>query len=193
MKLRSLQLAADPTYREKALQKLDELGLITIVDWEAISQEELLRTPGLSRRIIRLIDEGIERKRNPEKGAQAKQLFLWDGKIHNDDRLFILDLQPATKGGKDVWAVVTRWNHEGFPPYKVNDFETQIEAIDFIKKIEPQTPRISLDGKSLNPTPSYIEYLELMKKNGEPSSFAIYEQNKHHERKLMLEERHTSV
>lgn len=188
MELRSLQLNADRSFRERAFETLDKIGIRTVADWESLSQDDRLKTPGLNRRIIRLVQEALDRLRNPDCAGQTQQLFLWDGTIYNDDRLFILDLQTAKKNNVIVWAVVTRWNHKGFPPYKVNDFKTQLEAIQFIKKIEPQTPRISLEGHAPEIPLSYIENLEHMKRNGEPSAFAIYESNKHQERMLILDE-----
>ena len=187
MELHLLKLSEEPSYLAESLERLKDQGVKTVEDWEALSPENRLKNPALSRKLIRLFDESIALMRSSQKAAISEPLYLWDGKIFNDDRLFMLDLQPATKGREKVWAVVTRWNQKGFPPYKVNDFTEKIEAIKFLKKIEPQMPRISLGGKSPEETPSYIENLEILKKNGEKSAFAIYEANKHLERTLILE------
>lgn len=41
---------------------------------------------------------------------------IWQGHAYFDDRLFILDLQKATKGKQAFWAVATRRNVQVFPP-----------------------------------------------------------------------------
>ena len=64
-------------------------------------------------------------------------MHLWQGKIYKDDRLFILDITEAKKDAKNVWAVVTRRNCEGFPPFRVDDFMSEEEAIKFIRRVEP--------------------------------------------------------
>jgi hypothetical protein len=187
MELRALPLTEKPSYWEKSIEVLEERGIRTITDWETLSPEDLIRLPLVSRKLRNLIQEAIDTQRAQEANDKSDGLHLWNGRVFNDDRLFILDMQIADKGGDEVWAVVTRWNHNGFPPYKVNDFPTQMEAIQFIKKIEPQTPRISLGGKSPSPVPSYIENLAILRANGEQSAYAIYETNKHQERKLILQ------
>lgn len=187
MELRALRLTEMPSYWEKSMDVLEERGIRTIADWESLSSEELRHLPLVPRKLRNLIQEAIDAIRAQETIDKSDGLHLWNGRVFNDDRLFILDMQIADKGGDEVWAVVTRWNHDGFPPYKVNDFPTQIEAIQFIKKIEPQTPRVSLGGKSPSPVPSYIENLEILRANGEQSAYAIYEANKHQERKLILQ------
>ena len=83
----------------------------------------------------------------------------WEGQMYFDDRLFILDLQPATKAGQAVWAVTTRRNVRGFPPRRVDDFERKEDAVAYLKHVEPSTPRISLDGRSPSPELAYGEHL----------------------------------
>ena len=87
-------------------------------------------------------------------------MHLWEGIVYKDDRLFILDLTPAKKDGKSVWAAVTRRNCEGFPTFRIDDFKTKEEAIIYIRKIEPTTLLISLGGKSpeIPPTESFSEF-----------------------------------
>ena len=111
---------------------------------------------------------------------------LWQGQAYKDDRLFILDLHQASKGKETVWAVATRRNIDGFPPFRVDDFTSKEEAVDFIERTEPQTPRISLDGASPKQALPYPEYLMLLKREGLPSAMDIYEINKSTSRKLII-------
>ena len=89
-------------------------------------------------------------------------MVLWHGTMYRDDRVFILDLQLASKGDRQVWAVTTRRNMDGFPPFRVDDFETREKAVEFIQRIEPTTPRISFGGKPLNNPVSYDEYVTIL-------------------------------
>jgi hypothetical protein len=97
--------------------------------------------------------------------------------IYRDDRLFILDLQLASKGDRQVWAVTTRRNTDGFPPFRVDDFETRSEAIEFIRRIEPTTPRISCDGRPPENPVSYEQYVLTLHGEGIPSAMEIHEMN----------------
>jgi len=115
-------------------------------------------------------------------------MTLWQGQIYLDDRLFILDLQQATKNGQRVWAITTRYNVQGFPPRRVDDFDTKEDAILYLKKVEPSTPLISLSGKSPFPEPSYEEYLNWCKSEGIPSSLEILRINQQNRGELLIEE-----
>lgn len=113
---------------------------------------------------------------------------LWQGQVYFDDRLFILDLQQAKKGDREVWAVTTRRNIKGFPPRRVDDFKTKEEAVSYLKEVEPSTPRISLHGKSPNPVPSYEEYLKWCDSEDIPSSMKINQLNQRNRGELIIEE-----
>jgi len=113
---------------------------------------------------------------------------LWQGHVYKDDRLFILDLQKARKGQRTVWAVTTRRNIEGFPPFRVDDFASKDEAVAFIERIEPETPRISLGGRSPDRPLVYAKYLATLKSEGLPSAMEIYELNKTRHRDLIIDE-----
>lgn len=56
------------------------------------------------------------------------------------------------------WAVITRRNVPGYPPYRTDTFSTRSEAIDYYKKIVVETPRVSLGNKAPNPPPSLENY-----------------------------------
>lgn len=113
---------------------------------------------------------------------------LWQGQLYKDDRLFILDLQFAQKNKQPVWAVTTRRNVDGFPPFRVDDFPTKEAAITFIQKIEPETPLISLGGKSPQHPLAYVDYLATLRKEGVPSAMQIYEMNKTTRGELIIDE-----
>ena len=85
---------------------------------------------------------------------------FYKGEVYNDDRLFILDYGIADEEGKQVWYIATRRNTSRFPPFRVDRFTSESEVIEFIKAVEPKTPRISLDGKSPFPIPTYEEHLK---------------------------------
>jgi len=53
----------------------------------------------------------IYRQRYFGKGAE---MVFWQGTVYRDDRVFILDLQLASKGDRQVWAVTTRGTSTGF-------------------------------------------------------------------------------
>lgn len=113
---------------------------------------------------------------------------LWQGQIYFDDRVFILDLQRATKNGQDVWAIVTRRNVEGFSPRRSDTFQTKDEAIQYLKKVEPSVPRISLDGQSPSTPISYKEYVNWCKSEKIPTSMQIYEMNQQDRGELIIED-----
>jgi hypothetical protein len=113
---------------------------------------------------------------------------LFHGQIYNDDRLFILDLQLAKKNKKSIWAVTTRGNVDGLPPFRVDDFPTMEAAIAFIQKIEPETPRISMGGKPPQQPLEYTTYIAELCKEGIPSAIQIYEMNKANRGELIVDE-----
>jgi hypothetical protein len=115
-------------------------------------------------------------------------MVLWQGAVYRDDRLFILDLQPATKGDRQVWAVTTRRNVEGFPPFRVDDFASKEKAVEFIQRIEPTTPRIKFDGKPPEHPLSYDEYVMQLREEGVPSAMEIYEMNSGGRGELIIDE-----
>ncbi|MGK2921828.1 MAG: hypothetical protein ACSLE4_03430 [Methyloceanibacter sp.] len=105
-------------------------------------------------------------------------MLLYDGEVYKDDRLFILDYGIAGEQGEQGWYVATRRNTQSFPAFRVDRFASESEVIEFIKKLEPETPRISLGGKSPFPIPSYDDHLKWLRENQLPSSIEIHEMNK---------------
>ena len=127
----------------------------------------------------------IYRQRYFGKGAE---MVFWQGTMYRDDRVFILDLQLASKGDRQVWAVTTRRNIDGFPPFRVDDFETREKAVEFIQRIEPTTPRISFGGKPLNNPVSYDEYVLQLHEEGIPSAMDIHDLNSGGRGELIISE-----
>ena len=113
----------------------------------------------------------------------------WEGRAYLDDRLFIIDLQRATKGDKTVWAVTALRNVKGLPPVRVDDFSEKEEAVAYLMKVEPSTPCISLRGESPQPKPTYDEYLLWCKSEEISSAMDMYRLKQGvRRRKLIIEE-----
>ena len=127
----------------------------------------------------------IYRQRYFGKGAE---MVFWQGTVYRDDRVFILDLQVASKGDRQVWAVTTRRNIDGFPPFRVDDFETREKAVEFIQRIEPTTPRISFGGRPPNNPVSYDEYVLQLHEEGIPSAMDIHDLNSGGRGELIISE-----
>lgn len=91
-----------------------------------------------------------------------------------DDRKFVLEVAMVTTNPlaeteeniKSMWAVITRRNVPGYPPTRVDNFSKEEDAIAFLKKIAPLTPRISLNEKPPTPTPTWDEYQEWLEETG---------------------------
>tara|TARA_B100000315_G_C14238884_1_gene434407 strand:+ start:290 stop:613 length:324 start_codon:yes stop_codon:yes gene_type:complete len=91
--------------------------------------------------------------------------------MFKDDRMYVLEISksrttPLDFAGNavgttsDKWTLVTRKNIEGFPPIRVDDFDTEEEAIKYYKKVVVEMPRVSLGNNSPEVTPSIKEYKE---------------------------------
>lgn len=101
----------------------------------------------------------------------------YNGRQYFDDRLFVLQVVPATKAGASVWAVVTRHNRPGYHPWRVDDFPTLESAHEYVRAVEPGTPRIGLDGQPPNSPISYPEYCaQLAVESLKPSVEMLIEQ-----------------
>jgi hypothetical protein len=67
-------------------------------------------------------------------------------------------------------------------------FERRKQLIAFIQKIEPETPRISLGGRSPQHVLGYAEYLASLRNEGVPSAMQIYEMEKRTRGELIIDE-----
>ena len=84
--------------------------------------------------------------------------------------MFVLSVRKSLTSGNDVkpgggpvWTVVTQRNSGSYPYYRVDDFASQSEAVAYLKRVEPRTPRVSLGGKASDPLPSWEEYQAWLK------------------------------
>lgn len=78
--------------------------------------------------------------------------------LFNDDRKFVMEISRVTVNGEPKWAVITRRNVPGYPPYRTDDFETREDALEYYKKVVVETPLVSLNGQSPNPRKTLEEY-----------------------------------
>ncbi len=68
-----------------------------------------------------------------------------------------MEITRVKVNGIDKWAVITRRNVPGFPPFRVDHFSTKEEAFEFYKTLVVETPLVSLYGQSPNPRKSIEE------------------------------------
>lgn len=93
-------------------------------------------------------------------------LYLCKGKVEIEpDGVAITTIYHEQEPIDFVWCVATYKNCIRYPLYRVDSFYKKEVAIEYIKKIEPETPLISLDGKSPAKPFSYEEYLKWKKDN----------------------------
>lgn len=68
-----------------------------------------------------------------------------------DDRQFIMEITKVTANGESKWAVITRRNVPGYPPFRVDKFDTREKALVYYIEVVVDTPLTSLGGKSPSP------------------------------------------
>lgn len=86
-------------------------------------------------------------------------MIHFEGTDYFDDRIFVLSIQKViTKDDSEEWCLVTRRNTFGYPPTRADDFDSLEKAEEYRMQVEPQTPRISLHGRSPKPVPTYEEH-----------------------------------
>ena len=108
----------------------------------------------------------------------------FEGQQYFDDRMYVLylcagniEIEDGEEGAVwttiyhenpqkgHLWCVATYRNCRRYPLYRVDSFYKKEDAIAYIEQIEPETPLISLDGKSPQHPLSYQQYLEWKKSN----------------------------
>jgi hypothetical protein len=95
-------------------------------------------------------------------------LYLCKGTVKiepNDDGAVWTTIYHESPPSDHIWCVVTYKNIQIYPIYRVDSFHNKEDAIAYIKQIEPETPLISLGGKSPENPMQYDEYVEWKKKN----------------------------
>ncbi len=100
----------------------------------------------------------------------------FEGKTYHDDRLFVLGICKCTIREVDaetvetviyhedapanhIWCIVTVRNTARYPMARVDHFATEEEAHNYMRHVEPTTPRVSLGGASPVPPPTYDEFV----------------------------------
>jgi len=107
--------------------------------------------------------------------------FKFDGEFYNDDRMFVLYVCKCLISEDDNivkttiyheedpkncrWCVVTFRNVVRYRAFRVDTFDTEEEARKYAAHVEPQTPLVSLGGRSPKPFPSYDEFVGWKKKH----------------------------
>ena len=117
-----------------------------------------------------------------DQGTSKNGMIKYDGQSYYDDRLFVIYLckgkvEVAPDGiivttiyheqtpDDYVWCVVTYRNCGRYPLHSVISFYKKDDAIKYISNIEPETPLISLDGKSPASVVPYDEYVSWKQRN----------------------------
>ena len=113
--------------------------------------------------------------------------WVWEGEAYRDDRLFYLDLIQVDKGDGKPWVVITRKNTDTSAPIRVDSFKTKKGAVDYIRAVEPKTPRVSLKGESPKPAPSYGEYLAWLEENDWPSALQLFSESRDLKRDILID------
>ena len=104
-------------------------------------------------------------------------------KEYRDDRMFAMrltsDFEKSASGKisasmrpcsvlntlKPVVLITYRNTHE-LPAIRVDEFGTYEDAVNYIRRVEPSCPRLSLQGKSPDPTPTWEAHLEWLHVSG---------------------------
>ena len=105
-----------------------------------------------------------------------------NGERYHDDRMFILyvcrctveidgDVVSTTIYHEEApinhkWCVVTYKNVTRYPPTRVDYFDSENEAVAYVKKVEPGVPLISLGGRSPHPPLPYEQFVKWKEENG---------------------------
>lgn len=116
-------------------------------------------------------------------------MIKFDGEAYFDDRLYVLYLCKGivSEGEHDgtvvttiyheqppkeyIWCLLTYRNCNRYPLASINHFQHEEDATDYLKRIEPETPLISLNGNSPRSPLIYEKYVEWKRSN----NFAEYD------------------
>jgi hypothetical protein len=106
----------------------------------------------------------------------------FNGETYHDDRIFVLHVCKCTVVAKDddmlettiyhedapdkhKWCLVTYRNVTRYPAIRVDHFDSFEAARDYMKKVEPTVPLISLCGRSPGTTLPYDKFIKWKAKN----------------------------
>lgn len=96
---------------------------------------------------------------------------------YRDDRMYVMRLTSSftidedgvitasMKRGEEIipgkpLLLITYRNTQKLPAVRTDEFQSLQEALNYIQRVEPTCPRISLGGASPNPTPTWAEHLQ---------------------------------
>lgn len=78
----------------------------------------------------------------------------FEGKLYNDNRIFVQNYSKGSVQKNNIrqkkYLLITYRNTIQLPATRSDEFETKDELLNYIKKIEPDTPLISINGEKLN-------------------------------------------
>ena len=103
-------------------------------------------------------------------------MIAYQGRLCFDDRIFVLYLCKVVVSidregfvtstiyhekppDKYSWCIVTYWNCNRYPLFSIKLFDSENKAVSYLRKIEPETPLVSLAGKSTSKPLSYEDYV----------------------------------
>lgn len=89
--------------------------------------------------------------------------------LFHDDRQFVMEVSRTKSGAAmaiDQWSVITRRNVPGYPPFRIDSFDTREEAQRFYESVVTKTPLVSLGGKPMDPEPTLDEFRAWLRSNG---------------------------
>jgi len=84
----------------------------------------------------------------------VKKLTIeFEGQVYRDDRIYVINLNRGivsrNNDRKTRYLVNTYRNTPNLPTTRTDDFSTKKEVVDYLKKVKPETPLVSKNGKSL--------------------------------------------
>ncbi len=84
-----------------------------------------------------------------------------------NDRLISASIKEDKSAiAKGAVVLVTYRNTYSLPAIRVDEFESLDEAINYVMRVEPTCPRVSLGGSGPNPTPSWESHLDWLRSEG---------------------------
>jgi hypothetical protein len=106
---------------------------------------------------------------------------------YRDDRMYVMRIASnftkdadgavtvpmSVEGGSDLSkpvVLITYRNTPNLPAVRVDEFCSGREAIDYIMRVEPTCPRVSLGGRAPEPTPTWQEHLDWLHGQGMTSA-----------------------
>ena len=125
---------------------------------------DLAKYHGYDSTITFLKSRGATGPDGPSAIQRMEDEFYAQEPRYLDDRMFVLEISRVTTRSmtstneRQQWAVIERRNVFGYPPTRCKEFDRRDAAVAFLKEVAPQTPRVSLDGESPSPLPSWDEF-----------------------------------